>query len=117
MMPLSLVASYQSFRRTCMVSRHRKQYSPPSLSEPHIPVPSCLATWAPNTAHSCSRHSVATVWLPSEQPHSVIHVPKTITFLGHTVSKCDAGSHYHTSNNSSLYTMEYLDFLTVYYLK
>ena len=34
-----------------------------------------------NTAHSCSRHGVATALLPSERPGSVIPVSKTFTVL------------------------------------
>jgi len=99
-----------------MVSHHTKQYSPPSLSESHIPVPSCHDTQVPNTAHSCSRQSGYSL-APLGAATLCYTCPENIYFLGHTLWKCDAWSHYHTSNNSSVHAMKYLDFLTVYYLK
>jgi hypothetical protein len=39
----------------------------------------------PNTAHSCSQDGLATAWLLSERPQSVIPVPKISTLLGAAV--------------------------------
>lgn len=36
----------------------------------------------PNTPHSCSQHSLDTVWLKSYWPDNNIPVPKTFTMLG-----------------------------------
>ena len=36
----------------------------------------------PHTAHSCSQHGPATVWLKSERPENVIRTPETFTVVG-----------------------------------